>query len=156
MPLLVLLLVTGVGCAATPPPAPPTRATPAATAAASPTPDATAPPARPAFAPDGTALDNLAFFREVVAEVWAGPDRAAGRSYVDALVAGGFDRAAMQVTSDTTTLGNPAESIQFSVLFAGECLIGQVGPETGEPVAVVLPAIEDGRCLVGATRPIDW
>ena len=43
------------------------------------------------------------------------PSSVAGRAYIDALVAAGFDKAAMQVTPDQTTVGNPAESIQFSV-----------------------------------------
>ncbi len=62
----------------------------------------------------------------------------------------------MQVTNDKTTVGNPAESIQFSVHWGGDCLVGQVGPATGAPVTVVLPALEGGGCLVGETRPIDW
>ena len=31
--------------------------------------------------------------------------------------------------------------------------IGQVGPATGAPVTVVVPALTEGRCLVGETRP---
>lgn len=92
----------------------------------------------------------------MVASVWASPDRVAGRAYVDALVAAGFDKSAMQVTNDDSTVGNPAESIQFSVRWGDECLVGQVGPATGNPVSVVLPGLADGACLVGVTRPIDW
>lgn len=110
----------------------------------------------PALKPDGTAADNLPYFTSIVAAVWAGPDNVSGRAYVDALVAGGFDKAAMQVTNDQSTVGDPAESIQFSVLWVGECLVGQVGPATGEPVSVVLPPVGSGGCLVGKTRPIDW
>ena len=88
--------------------------------------------------------------------MWASDSRGEGRAYIDALVAGGFDKAAMQVTRDESTVGNPAESIQFSVLWKGECLIGQVGPATGDPVTVVARALEGGACLVGNTRPIDW
>jgi hypothetical protein len=106
--------------------------------------------------PEGSAEDNLPLFTAVTTAVWATPDNDAGRAYIDALVAAGFDRAAMQVTSDQTTVGNPAESIQFSVHWQQECLIGQVGPATGAPVAVVVPALSGGACLVGATRPIDW
>ena len=108
------------------------------------------------FEPDGTAADNLPWFMQIVRQVWAGPDQVKGRAYVDALVAGGFDKAAMQVTKDESTVGNPAESIQFSVLWKGECLVGQVGPATGDPVAVVLPELGTGTCLLGETRPIDW
>jgi hypothetical protein len=92
----------------------------------------------------------------VVSQVWEGPDRASGRAYVDALAAAGFDKAAMQVTQDETTLGDPAESLQFSVRWGESCLVGQVGPATGDPVTVVLPAVGRGTCLIGKTRPIDW
>jgi hypothetical protein len=113
-------------------------------------------PAAPALVPDGTAADNLPLFTEVTDTVWASADRAAGRAYIDALVAAGFDKAAMQVTHDQSTVGNPAESIQFSVRWGDECLVGQVGPATGDPVTVVVPVLAEGTCLVGQTRPIDW
>ncbi|QCQ18125.1 hypothetical protein EHF32_05055 [Microbacterium sp. RG1] len=88
--------------------------------------------------------------------VWAGPDQVAGRAYIDALTAAGFDKAAMQVTPDQSTVNNPAESIQFSVRWGDECLIGQVGPATREAVTVVEPILSDGTCLIGRTRAIDW
>jgi hypothetical protein len=106
--------------------------------------------------PDGTAEENLTLFSAVVAGVWATPQQATGQAYVDALVAAGFDKGAMQLTPDQSTVGNPAESIQFSVRWGQECLIGQVGPATGAPVIVVVPALAEGTCLIGDTRPIDW
>ena len=62
----------------------------------------------------------------------------------------------MQVTADTSTVGNPAESIQFSVLWGAECIVGQVGSATGDPFTVIVPALDEGACLIGETRPIDW
>ncbi|QAY61939.1 hypothetical protein ET475_16850 [Microbacterium protaetiae] len=89
--------------------------------------------------------------------MWAGKDKVHGRAYVDALVKAGFDKTAMQVTEDYSTVGNPAETLQFSVRWNdGQCLIGQVGPETGKPVTTVLPGLADGTCLLGDTRDIDW
>ncbi|MER7796056.1 hypothetical protein [Microbacterium sp. NPDC096154] len=129
--------------------------TPSAPATATPTPAAT--PQPPALVPGGTAADNLPYFTTVTEQVWASDRRAEGRAYVDALVAAGFDKAAMQVTEDFSTVGNPAESMQFSVLWGDECLVGQVGPDIGEAVTRVLPALQDGSvCLLGDTRPIDW
>lgn len=94
-------------------------------------------------------------FRAVTAQVWATDQRASGRAYVDALVAAGFDRGAMQVTADRTTVDNPAESIQFSVRWGdAQCLVGQVGPSTGDPVTTVLPQLDGGVCLVGRTAPV--
>lgn len=111
----------------------------------------------PVLVPDGSADDNLPLFSEVTATVWASDQKVSGRAYIDALVAAGFDRDRMQVTEDVTTVGNPAESLQFSVAWGDEkCLIGQVGPSTGEPVTTVLDQVEAGRCLIGSTRPIDW
>ncbi|MET0781559.1 MAG: hypothetical protein ABWZ16_08565 [Microbacterium sp.] len=126
-----------------------------ATAEASPSPAATA-DAVPTLVPAGTAEDNLPVFTTVTAAVWATPEQVSGRAYIDALVAAGFDRSAMQVTYDQSTVGNPAESIQFSVRWGEECLIGQVGPATGAPVTVLVPVLGEGNCLVGDTRPIDW
>ncbi|KZE41717.1 hypothetical protein AVW09_02970 [Microbacterium sp. T32] len=88
--------------------------------------------------------------------VWGGPDQVAGRAYIDALVGAGFDKAAMQVTPDQTTIGNPAESIEFSVRLGADCLVGQVGPSIGDPVTAVLPGLSTGGCLIGETRAIDW
>ncbi|MBW8763426.1 MAG: hypothetical protein JF592_12700 [Microbacterium sp.] len=119
----------------------------------------TAPPSSegPVLVADGSAADNLPLFTAVTAQVWSTDQRVSGRAYIDALIAAGFDRAAMQVTQDQSTVGNAAETLQFSVRWGEtECLVGQVGPSTGEPVTVVLPQLAEGRCLVGSTRAIDW
>lgn len=148
----VLLLFGLVGCAVES--APPAPTSPQAFATAVPTASPTG--AGLALDPDGGAAANLDFFSSVVDRVWKSDDRNKGRAYVDALVDAGFERADMQVTRDTSTVGNAAESIQFSVLWKGECLVGQVGPSTRRPAAVVLPELPEGGCLVGNTRPIDW
>ncbi len=115
---------------------------------------ATASPA-PTLLPGGTADDNLPLFRAVTAQVWSSDQRASGRAYIDALVAAGFDRSAMQLTEDHSTVGNPAESFQFSVRWGdAECLVGQVGPSTGDPVTAVLPQLDAGACLIGKTAPV--
>jgi hypothetical protein len=148
---LVVAAIALAGC--TPEaPEPTSSATPSPTrTTATPTPTPT-----PTFDPEGSAEDNLPVFSDVVEEVWASGDRGLGRSYIDGLVAVGFDKAAMQVTQDLSTVGNPAESIEFSVLFDEKCIVGQVGTTIPEPVSVVMPVLPGGLCLVGATRPIDW
>lgn len=147
------LMLTGCTGTAAPPATTPASPPPSGTSA---TPSASA-TAIAELVPDGTAEENLPVFARVTQSVWAGSHRAEGRAYIDALVAVGFDKGAMQVTEDTSTVGNPAESIQFSVLWKDEqCLVGQVGPATGRPVTRVLPVLGDGRCLLGKTRPIDW
>ncbi|MGW9159307.1 DUF6993 domain-containing protein [Microbacterium sp. NPDC055665] len=114
------------------------------------------PSAAPVLQPDGTAGENLAYFAGIVDEVWGGPAHAVSRAYVDALTDAGFNRSDMQITADLSTVGNPAESIQFSVRWGeGECLVGQVGPSTGTPIAMVLPQLADGACLIGVTPALD-
>lgn len=128
---------------------------PSASASASVTAEPTDQPA--VLVPDGSADDNLPVFTQTAESVWESDQKGQGRAYIDALVAAGFDKRAMQVTQDTTTVGNPVESLQFSVRWGGsECLVGQVGPSTGELVTAVMPQLAEGRCLVGVTRPIDW
>lgn len=152
----VVLMTTALlvaGCSGAPhPPETSTATAPSRSASA------TAPPAPPAvLVPEGTAAQNLPLFTSVVESVWNSAGKVTGRAYVDALVAAGFDKSEMQVTADASTVGNAAESIQFSVRWNdGRCLIGQVGPATGDPVATVLPGLADGKCLLGKTRPIDW
>lgn len=146
------------GCAPSEPTEPSQTSTPSetatATASATPTPTPTTPTAE--LVPEGSAADNLPLFKAVTARVWRSSHKTQGRAYIDALVAAGFDKSDMQVTQDTTTVGNPAESIQFSVRWGKECLVGQVGPATGRPVTTVLPGLPGGACLIGETRPIDW
>lgn len=162
-PLAALTLVVVLGLAgctgtspATPsaaPSAPDSAATQTAPAEAGAAPETAAPVA---LVPNGTAAQNQPIFTQVVQTVWSGPDQVAGRAYIDALSAAGFDKGSMQVTSDETTIGNAAESIEFSVRVGDECLVGQVGPSIGDPVTAVLPGLSTGGCLVGQTRPIDW
>ncbi|WP_233441048.1 DUF6993 domain-containing protein [Microbacterium paludicola] len=155
--LAVAVATVLAGCdagAETPQPSVSAPAASAPTASATATPSA---PAEPVLVPEGSADDNLPFFTAVTEEVWASDRRAEGRAYIDALVEAGFDKATMQVTQDYSTVGNPAESMQFSVLWQEECLVGQVGPDIGEAITRVLPALQGGTvCLLGETRPIDW
>jgi hypothetical protein len=111
---------------------------------------------QPAPSPELSAAENLAFFDSVNEAVIAADVDAGGRAFIDALVAAGFDRSAMQVTDDTTTLGEPADSIQFAVAIGADCLIGQYGPKSGGYQSAVRPALGTGGCLIGDTRPIDW
>jgi hypothetical protein len=140
-------------CTASPTPTATPTASPSASA--SPTPTETAPPA-PSLKPKLSAAENLPFFDQVNTQVIAANAGAGGRDMVDALVAAGFDRAAMQVTPDRTAVDLAADSVQWSVLFNGECLIGQYGPASGGYHSQVAQPTGQGACLVGETRPIDW
>lgn len=129
--------------------------------AAEPTAEAaeTAPPtptAPPTLSPHLSAAENLAFFDAVNLGVISANAEAGGRDFIDALTTAGFDRGQMQVTADRTTVDLAADSVQFAVLFQGECLVGQYGPASGGYHSAVRPALGTGGCLVGQTRPIDW
>ena len=150
--VLALLAAGSWGLAACAPSAAPSPS-PTRTATDSPDPI----PEAPVLHPGGTAEENLPLFARITSDVWADSGSTSGRAYVDALSEAGFDKTAMQVTPDLTTVGNPVESLQFSVRWSdGACLVGQVGPSTGDPVTVVIDQLAEGRCLVGDTRPIDW
>ncbi|WP_110589093.1 DUF6993 domain-containing protein [Microbacterium suaedae] len=134
---------------------------------AEPTPDAT-PSAEPstsadptptsdpvAFVAEGSARDNLPVFLAVLEQAWESDGRAEGRTYVDLLVETGFDKSAMQVSKDLSTVGNPAETMMVSVKWSETaCLVGQFGPDTPQPVATVLEPT-DGVCIPGETAAIE-
>ncbi|HEY6799675.1 MAG TPA: hypothetical protein VI121_03470 [Agromyces sp.] len=146
------MLVGVAGCTA---PSPEAGATSATSPSSTVPPTQSAPPA-PTLKPGLSAGENLAFFDFVnQGVVTANPD-AGGRDFVDALVAAGFDKSQMEVTADRTTVDLTADSVQFAVLFQGECLIGQYGPASGGYHSAVRPPLGTGGCLVGQTRPIDW
>ncbi len=115
-----------------------------------------APSAVPTFDPDADADDALIYFDSVNQATLGTNADADGRAFIDGLVAAGFDRAAMEVTSDSTTIGNAADSIQFSVRWGESCLIGQNGDAVSGYHSTVGPALGTGTCLIGSTRPIDW
>lgn len=145
-----LFVAVLTGCTGTPSPQP----SPSASSRPQPSGEATTAPV--GLHPDLPAAENLAYFDQVNRQVVAADASAGGRAFIDALIAAGFDRAAMQVTSDQTSLGEPADSVQFAVLFNDECLVGQYGPKSGGYHGAVKPALGTGGCLIGQTRPIDW
>ncbi|MGF3055348.1 DUF6993 domain-containing protein [Microbacterium sp. YY-01] len=132
------------------------ESTPTPTAApTSATDDDATPDAGPTLHPDGTAEDNLPLFTQVVEKVWASEDQARNLAYVDALVEAGFDRSHMEMTHDISTVQYPAESFQVAVRWSdGQCLMGQMGPSTGDPVTAVMPQMAEGNCLIGETPPV--
>ncbi|WP_241982315.1 DUF6993 domain-containing protein [Cryobacterium ruanii] len=150
---VLLLGVSLTACTASP--AEPATSASASSGSATPEPSAT-PDAGPTLLPTGTAADNLVYFNFLAAAVTKANPAADGRAYIDALVAGGFDRTAMEVTFDRTQTDLAADAVQFSVRFTGECLIGQIGPASDGFHSVVAPILSTGLCLVGSTRQIDW
>ncbi|MEV7633385.1 hypothetical protein AB0N64_13365 [Microbacterium sp. NPDC089318] len=148
---VLVLILTACGPRADQPPLQAYPSPQSTTPAAAPSPAQATPSNEPA---DAAALET---FTAVTARIWASDARDRGRAYVDALERAGFARESMQVTADRSTVGYPAESLQFSVAWSDTaCLVGQVGPSTGQPVTALMPRLADGACLAGRTRPIDW
>lgn len=150
-----LVALTLSGCTGS---APSPAATPAAGAsdAASTATPTTSPAPAPSLNPSLSASENLRYFTAVITAVLAADPATGGRGYIDGLVAGGFDKSQMEVTFDETDAGLAADTVQFSVLFNGQCLIGQNGPATGGFHSTVAEPLGGGTCLVGSTRQIDW
>jgi hypothetical protein len=143
------LSIALAGCAQQPTPEPESTG-----ALPLPSSSATAPAGPPELVQFGTAADNLPYFDEVNQASIAAKGAATGRVMIDGLERAGFDKATMQVTPDKTAIGLDADSVQFSAIWARECLVGQV--DGSKYYSVVLPLLGDGTCLVGKTRTIDW
>ncbi len=119
-----------------------------------PTAEETAPPADPEIDLEGSAADNHAFFDHVNTELIAAAGALDGRAFIDNLVAVGYPKSDLEVTPDNTAINLAADNIQFAVRLNGTCLIGQYGNIGYASTTAGL--LGTGRCLVGATRPIDW
>ena len=147
-----LVIAALAGCVAGTPVPTPAAVTSSTTPVASATPSAVAAPPSAVHAELG-AQANLAYFNQVAVAV---DPAKGGRGFVDALVAAGFDKAMIEVGFDTTSVKLDADSVQFSVRFPDGCLIGQNGPKSGGYHGLVSSVMSTGRCLIGATRQIDW
>ncbi len=147
LPLALVAALAACTPQSDPAPAGTAATTPAAVASSAPTTTA-------ALLPEGTAADNKPFFDQVNQALIASNPQAGGVEFTSNLRSSGFDIAAMQVTPDITTVGVAADSIQFSVRWGDQCLIGQYGH--GAYTSMVAPPIATGACLIGQTRAIDW
>ena len=145
----ILLLAGLAGCVAQQPTPGPTDAQSSAPApSGSPSPSSS-----PTPQPTGAAAEQERF-DAAMADVLATNADPDGRTVIDTLVAAGFDKAAMELTPDTTAIGLDADSIQFSVRIGEECIVGQSG-NVGYHSAV-LPVLSTNTCLAGKTRAINW
>jgi len=123
-----------------------------APSASAPSADPSAPP--PTLQPEGDAAANLPYFDAVAGGLVAREPDPDGRTVVDTLVEAGFAKADMEVTPDTTPTGLEADTVEFSVRIGDSCLVGQIAASGYTGVATSV--LGTGRCLVGATRTIDW
>ncbi len=142
---MVLLIA---GCA-------PTDARPSPTdgPSAEPTVSATPEP-DPELIEGGTAGQNRPYFEFLLTGMLERNPEPSSQTVVNSLVNGGFDKASMQVTVDTTPVGQRADSILVSVLIGDQCLIGQI-IDAGL-TSQLTDVLGTGRCLIGETLSIDW
>ena len=112
------------------------------------------PVADPVLRPGRNAAANQQYFDFVNEKFFAAYGMGDSKSIIDNLVSAGFSKQDMQVTDDTTAIGEPVDSIVFAVRINSDCLIGQFAGSgyTG----TVAGLLGTGSCLVGNTLPIDW
>lgn len=112
----------------------------------------------PTFVPGGTAADNEKFFNYVLRQAIRDGMEINGVNVVNTVVNAGFEKAALQVSYDSSRTGLAADNIFISVHIADQCLIGQVVTAEKTVTTDVQPAIGPDKsvCLIGETRPIDW
>ena len=133
------------GCT-TPSPQPSSSASAPASQTPKPTPT---PDPEPVF--DGTAEENQEFFDFVNRELIESGTTLNGAAFIANLEAKGYQRAAMEVTPDTTAIGIAADNIVFSIRFADSCLLGQWGNIGYTSRGTEIPST--GRCIIGTPRP---
>lgn len=148
--LAVAAMVTTLALAGCAPTSEMPQPTPSVTRSATPTPTPTVVPER---VEGGTAGQNRPYVEYIIGRLVSIHPQPASLEIIDTLVAGGFDRAAMQVTEDTTRVGSRADSILFSILIDGQCLLGQVAD--GAVATSLGDVLGTGRCLVGRTLSLD-
>ncbi len=107
------------------------------------------------FLPEGTAFDNKAFFDQVLRPVAEASHPSPSHAMVDALVAAGFLKNAMQATPDKTKTGLDADSVFVAVKIDKLCLVAQ-RTSGREFTSSVESALKSGDCLIGNTQKIDW
>ncbi|MEN9620589.1 MAG: hypothetical protein RL499_782 [Actinomycetota bacterium] len=144
-----VLLPLMAGCVATSENAQPT-ASARPTATPSPTPTPTEPPKLVA---DGTAGQNRPYVEFVMDRLITISPEMTSLEIADTLEAAGFARSTLQVTDYATRVGSRADSILFSILIDGECLLGQVAD--GAVTTTVSDVLGTGKCLVGRTASLD-
>jgi hypothetical protein len=113
-----------------------------------------APSAKPAppavFVPEGSALQNLPFFMSIITQAVAANPTVDSYDVAVLESQNGFEAGAIQYTFSRTAVGLASDSSTVAVLFAGECIIAQYGPVITGVQGVVLPALAQGGCLIGA------
>lgn len=72
-----------------------------------------------------------------------------GAAFIAGLQGAGFATSSLEVTTDVTSVGLTAPSIQFAALVDSTCLIGQYGPDGSGYRSLTAAPIATGQCLIG-------
>ena len=148
----VLAVVTAVlsGCALG---LPPIEASP---------PPSPAPSAVPSVDGPGQAVPlDLDAFDAINSATVASIGDPSGADLTRALIAGGVDRAGLEVTADITTADKRADAVFVAVRVGDSCLVGQyrhkASGEDGDPryLGAVVAPLATGRCLIGEPVPVE-
>lgn len=135
------LLMSLVGCSAG------GSASPTGSARAS---ESATPTVKPTFAAQGSASDNIAFFRSIVdAAVAKEGLNANTEALAKKLAASGFDAKGIQYSDNATAAGMAPDSVTVSAQFKDQCLIAQYGASITGVTVSVLPVLKSGGCLIG-------
>jgi hypothetical protein len=144
---VVSILALSSGCAES---AENPRPTDLVSLAPSPTPT---PAEDPELVLGGTAGQNRPYVEFVMDRLIAISPEMTSLEIADTLVAAGFERTSLQVSEYATRVGSRADSILFSILVDGECLLGQVAD--GAVTTSIGDVLGTGKCLVGRTASLD-
>lgn len=108
------------------------------------------PTVKPTFGAQGSASDNIAFFRSIVdAAVAKEGLNANTEALAKKLAVAGFDAKGIQFSDNSTAAGMTPDSVTVSAQFKDQCLIAQYGPSIKGVTVSVLPVLKSGGCLIG-------
>ncbi len=104
----------------------------------------------PTFSPNGTANDNIAYFRSIVeAAIESQGLNASTEKLARSLSTNGFAAAGIEYSDNATAVGMKADSVTVAAEFKGQCLIAQYGPSIKGLAVTLAPALASGGCLLG-------
>ena len=108
------------------------------------------PSVAPTFSPQGTANDNIAFFRSVVESATKAHGLTVStQQLAQTLVAKGFAAKGIEFTDNATAVGMKPDSVTIAAEFKGQCLIAQYGPSIKGLAITLAPVLASGGCLLG-------
>ena len=135
-----------------------------APASSAPSPTPTPSPSTPAptaaalarFDPSAPAAANLDLFKRTLdkAAQTTAASSVEAKTLTGALIAVGFNAAAMQHSADQTSANLQAPTLLVSVRLGGQCLVGQFMRSDASISTEIAAPIQTGACLIGQQSPV--